>query len=126
MAKIKVTLTDEHIALIKNLNIRKFQENDDAVAVVGINPFEMYGGSYKYEQIALILGYTDKAIEETEESIYGTVYEKDTQLHMEELDKYINANLLYIEEITHQFVDKGGLTAGTYVCKDYQHIWSKE
>lgn len=121
MAKIKVKLTNEHISLIRNLNILSLGDEN-----VGIAKDNLYGGTNKYEQMALILGLTNEAIEGTEEDIYGTQYEKEAQLHMEELDKYINDNLLNIEEIMHQFSDRGGLTPGMYVAKDYQHIWTKE
>lgn len=126
MAKLKVKLTDELISLIRNLNVVRLTDEKNETDNVGIDRNVLYGGAYKYEQMALILGLTDKAIEGTEEDIYGTLYEKETQLHMEELDKYINDNLLYIEEIIHQFSDRGGLTPGVYVAKDYQHIWTKE
>ena len=126
MAKIKVKLTDELISLIRNLNVVQLANKEDESDSVGIDKNVLYGGTNKYEQMALILGFTDKAIEGTEEDMYGTKYEKDTQLHMEEMDKYINNNLLYIEEIIHQFSDRGGLTPGMYVAKDYQHIWTRE
>lgn len=119
MARIYVTLTEDHLKLIRNLNVQRIGEE------VGIAEDNLYGGTYKYEQMALILGLTDKAIKETEEDITGTVYEYDTQMYMVELDKYIRDNLLNIEEILHQFCMNGGLTEGKYMCIDYQHIWKK-
>lgn len=119
MARIYVTLNKDHLKLIRNLNVQKVGE------IIGIAEDNLYGGTYKYEQMALILGFTDKAIKETEEDINGTVYEYDTQKYMVELDKYIKDNLLNIEEIMHQFSLKGGLTEGKYMCRDYQHIWEK-
>lgn len=120
MAKIYVNLTEDHLKLIRNLNVQELK-ND----IVGIPKDNLYGGTYKYEQMALILGLMDKAVKGTEEDINGTLYEKDTQLYMMELDKYITDNLLNIEEIVHQFCLTGGITPGKYVCKDYQHIWQK-
>lgn len=118
MALLKLTLTEDHLKLIRCLNVQEFEKEE----TVGIAKDNLYGGTYKYEQMALILGLTDKAIPGTEENIEGTLYEKETQLYMQELDRYIRENLAYIEEIVHQFV-LGGLKPGTYVCKDYQHIW---
>lgn len=118
MAKIKINLTDEHLKLIRNLNVQELNDNN-----VGIDKDYLYGGTYKYEQMALILGYQDKAIKGTEEDFDGTLFEKDTQLHMVELDKYIRENLQNIEEIVHQFSNNGGLKEGTYECYDNQHIW---
>ena len=121
MARIYVNLTEDHLKLIRNLNVQAL--TDETVGIVKDN---LYGGTYKYEQMALILGLTDKAVPGTEEDMEnGTLYEKDAQLYMVELDKYINENLLNIEEILHQFCLKGGLTVGKYVCKDYQHIWHR-
>ena len=121
MARIYVNLTEDHLKLIRNLNVQAL--TDETVGIVKDN---LYGGTYKYEQMALILGLTDKAVPGTEEDMEnGTLYEKEAQLYMVELDKYINENLLNIEEILHQFCLKGGLTVGKYVCKDYQHIWHR-
>lgn len=121
MARIYVNLTADHLKLIRNLNVQALTDE-----TVGIAKDNLYGGTYKYEQMALILGLTDKAVPGTEEDMEnGTLYEKEAQLYMVELDKYINENLLNIEEILHQFCLKGGLTVGKYVCKDYQHIWHR-
>lgn len=121
MARIYVNLTEDHLKLIRNLNVQAL--TDETVGIVKDN---LYGGTYKYEQMALILGLTDKAVPGTEEDMEtGTLYEKEVQLYMLELDKYIRENLLNIEEILHQFCLKGGLTVGKYVCKDYQHIWHR-
>lgn len=121
MARIYVNLTEDHLKLIRNLNVQALTDE-----TVGIAKDNLYGGTYKYEQMALILGLTDKAVPGTEEDMEnGTLYEKEAQLYMVELDKYINENLLNIEEILHQFCLKGGLTTGKYVCKDYQHIWHR-
>ena len=121
MARIYVNLTEDHLKLIRNLNVQAL--TDETVGIVKDN---LYGGTYKYEQTALILGLTDKAVPGTEEDMEtGTLYEKEAQLYMLELDKYIRENLLNIEEILHQFCLKGGLTVGKYVCKDYQHIWHR-
>lgn len=121
MARIYVNLTEDHLKLIRNLNVQALTDE-----TVGIAKDNLYGGTYKYEQMALILGLTDKAVPGTEEDMEnGTLYKKEAQLYMAELDKYINENLLNIEEILHQFCLKGGLTVGKYVCKDYQHIWHR-
>lgn len=114
---IYVNLTEDHIKLIRNLYIQNINDN-----VVGIYKDDIYGGTNKYEQMAMILGVTDKVIKDTEEDINGALYEKEVQDYMSDLDAYIKENLLNIEEILHQFL---GITAGKYKCKDYQHIWQK-
>ena len=119
MAKLTIELTEEHIKLIKNLYYKKLAEN-----IYGIDVYDLYGGSYKFEQMALILGYGDKVIPETVEDIFGPRYEADVQKHLEELDEFIISNLSNIEEILHQFCNVG-ITCGKYTCKDNVHLWSK-
>lgn len=120
MAKINITLTDEHIKLMKSL---KFQKMNDDIA--GIDNYDMYGGSYKFEQMAYILGYNDKMLEESVESIFGPKYEPETQKHLVELDAFMVEHLIDLEEILHQFCDKG-LKPGKYVTRDYEHLWHYE
>lgn len=72
MARIYVNLTEDHLKLIRNLNVQAL--TDETVGIVKDN---LYGGTYKYEQMALILGLTDKAVPGTEEDMEtGTLYEK--------------------------------------------------
>ena len=119
MAKITLNLTEEHILLIKNLNFKKLTDS-----IYGIDCFDLYGGTWKWEQMALILGYSDKVIPETLESIFGPKYEKEIQDYMEELDVFISDNILNIEEILHQFSSEG-IKPGKYTCMDNIHIWNK-
>lgn len=118
MAKLTVKIGKEELMLIKNLNIQKFDEY-----IVGVDTFDMYGGSFKYAQMALLLGYQDKVLKDTMESIFGPKYEEPVQKHLEEIDVFLTQNLVNIEEIIHQFCTEG-IREGTYECKDNEHLWS--
>lgn len=117
---VKVTLTDEHIKLIQGLN-PTVDDNNNVV----FNPNSLWGGSYLFEDIALILGFYDEQLEGTENDFGGRRYSAEREKHMLELYDYIKDNLLYIESLVHQYSIKGGLTPGTYKCVDYQLDWSK-
>lgn len=118
MAKISLKLTKEHIILIKNLNIQKLNDY-----IFGIDTYNLYGGTFKFEQMALLLGYQDKILPQTAESIWGPRYEEEVQKHLEDLDGFFIDNLGNIEEILHQFCATG-IKEGTYECKDNIHLWS--
>lgn len=121
MAKIKVKLTEDHIKLIKAMRPLRFDDES-----VGVNPHDLYGGTYIYEDMARALDMMDKAIEGTEERPEGVLFDDETYKYLNSLDEYLMDNLLNIQEIMHQFADEGLQTNVTYVCKDYQHIWHKE
>lgn len=116
--KIKLVLTEDHIKLIKNFNFERISDKH-----YGLDTYGLWGGTYLYEQMANILGYQDKVIPETIESNLGARYEKEYEERMMEYDSFILENLVFIEEILHQFCDKGGLKPGIYSCIDYVRIW---
>lgn len=116
--KLKVELTEDHIKLIKNFNFERISDKH-----YGLDTYGLWGGTYLYEQMAYILGYQDKIIPETIESNLGARYEKEYEEKMMDYDAYILENLVFIEEILHQFCDKGGLKPGIYTCFDYNRQW---
>ena len=116
--KVKLVLTEDHIKLIKNFNFERISDKH-----YGLDTYGLWGGTYLYEQMANILGYQDKVIPETIESNLGARYEKEYEERMMEYDSFILENLVFIEEILHQFCDKGGLKPGIYSCIDYVRIW---
>lgn len=117
---VKLTLTDEHIKLIQGLNPTK-DDNDNVM----FDKNSLWGGSFLFEDIALILGFYDEHIKGTEGDYTGRRYSEEREKHMLELYDFIKDNLLYIESLVHQFSVKGGLTPGTYKCIDYQLDWEK-
>ena len=120
MAKIRLTFTDEHIRLIKAL--RPFVFDND---IVGLNPYNMYGGGHLYEDMARILDLMDKADKSTLDDAEGVRFDDETMKHLIELDEFISSNLSNIEEILHQFADEGIKAGVTYECSKTAHIWGK-
>lgn len=137
MARIKVELTDEHLALIKNFRIQKLNHlnvkngvEDWSDKYYGIDTYGLFHGSNLYEDMAQILGVADKVIVGTEEDYDGPKYPVELMEHFDKLDSYIIDNMINIEEIVHQFCCKKdengnvvGVRAGIYTCKDNEHIW---
>jgi len=117
----KLELTKEHIKLIPFFFLQ--EEGDNKIYVDRTNLYNI--GSHLLEDMALILGYSDSAIKGTEENENGRAFPDDIEKHMLELHKYIVDNLYYIESLIHQFVINGGITEGTYKCKDNELIWEK-
>ena len=64
--KIKLNFTNEHIALIKALNFTKFDDSH-----YGIDNYNIWGGTFIWEQMAYILGYQDAIIPSTMEDPTG-------------------------------------------------------
>jgi hypothetical protein len=118
MARIKINLTEEHIKLIKNFKVERI--NDIHVGFDTINP---YGGSYLLEELAMILGYWDKAIEGSEtDLIHGRRFGLENEQAMLDIHKYVVDNFMFITSILIQFADSG-LKPGTYSSLDYYINW---
>ena len=148
--KITLNFTDEHIALIKALNFTKFDDSH-----YGIDNYSLWGGTYLWEQMALILGYQGAIIpssieDPTGPKFYKTCYtgldengrrvittnkeeaeklgmtEIDVLEHLRDLDSYVITNISYIMDIVLQFCTEGIQPGVTYWAYDYQRIWHKE
>ena len=117
--KIKVTLNEDHIQLIKNLWFQDFNSK------VGIDKYDIFGGSRLWEDMARILGLYDHIIPETMEDWDGAKFDKETTDKMRDLADFLDENILSIEEILHQHCDVG-LKVGTYTCLDNVRIWKYE
>lgn len=207
--KIKLTFTDEHIALIKamnfgNLDVREImnsynfvdrnmyvleptERDEDMVksytpaeimagleyrklvcnnyrigelldknhvaldGLFGFDTFNLWGGTFLWEQMAYILGYQDAIVPSTKEDpsgpkFYETVYtgldengkriisleehegleKMDVIEHLKDLDSFMVTNLTYIMDILLQFCTEGIQKGVTYWAYDYQRIWHKE
>lgn len=121
MARLKLTFNDEHIQLIKNFRTRQLGDE-----YFTINTYDLFGGTYLYEDMALILGYMDKVIPGTMEDADGPKFDNDTLAHLNELDAFIAENLQHIEDILHQFCTEGIQAGVTYWCNPSEQIWHKE
>ena len=102
MAIKKLTLTEDHIKLIRALNPVKFEFED-----------------------ADDRSHFEESLPGTQDDFAGRRYPKEKEDYMLELYSFFEENMLYIESLVHQFCDKGGLTPGTYKCIDYQLNWEK-
>ena len=127
MATVKLTLTKDMLALISNIRFTKLPTMDSEKKYLnwGIDFNSIYGGSYLLEDISLILDKYDEHIAGTEESAMGPEFPPELEDYMFDLHTKILNNLPYIEDLVHQFATKGGLSEGTYKCKDYERIWAK-
>lgn len=121
MAKIKITFNDDHIKLIRNLSVEQFSDSR-----YGFDNYCLFGGTFLYEQMALILGVADQVIPGTEESVYGPQYPDELMERFNDLDAFIVTNLPYIIDILTQFCTEGIQTGVEYWCNDMERIWHKK
>lgn len=117
MAKIKIKLEEPHIKLLKEFKITHIND-----VYVGFDTFNPYGGSYLMENLAMILGNFDKAIEGTEKDYDGRKFGLELEQEMLKLHMYLIDNFEYILSILIQFASEG-IKPGTYTALDYQLIW---
>jgi len=117
MAKIKIKLTEDHIRLIKNFRAERV--NDIHTGVDTINP---YGGSYLMEDLAMILGYWDKAVEGTESDYDGRKFGLENEQIMIDTHNYLMERMPFILTMLFQFVDEG-IKPGLYTSLDYNIFW---
>lgn len=136
MARKKISLTFEHIALISNIQFKKldlhtkFTDFDGKTTYqepfenqyYGIDTFNLYRGSFLYEEMARILGLQGEIIEGTEEEPTGPRYSEKATQKMDELDGYLIENLSDIEDIIHQFLTEG-LREGEYTKSLMSGLW---
>ncbi len=118
----RITLTDEHIRLISFLHFEKDGKRNELFIDMN-DPYELSG---RLQDIALVLGYRDKAIPGTETDPEGAAFPDDVEEHLLEVHHYVVENLYYIESLIHQMFFKEVITPGTYKCIDTEGIWEKE
>ena len=127
MAIIKINLTEDSLKLISNIHFEKVPSLKGAQYPMtwGIDYYSLYGGSYLFEDVSLILGRYDERIKDTEEDALGPRFKPEFEDYMTKLHEYIIDNLEYIEDLVHYYCNKGGLTAGTYKCISSAKNWEK-
>ena len=121
MARFRLTFNEEHIKLISNFRTRQL---DDANYT--IDTYDLFGGTYLYEDMAFILGLMDKVIPGTMEDADGPKFDEETLSHLVELDSFIIENFQHIEDILHQFCAEGIKPGITYWCNLNEGVWHKE
>lgn|SRR5574344_1098650 len=117
----KLEITEDHLKLIPFFYME--QTNDNEITFDKRHMYDL--GSHLLEDMAFILGKNDCAIKGSDDDPNGRAYTEEATNYMLQLHKYITDNLYYIETLIHQFVVKGGITAGTYKAKDNELIWEK-
>lgn len=90
----------------------------------GCDQWSLFGGTYLLEDMAMILGYYDKAIENTENLSSGRRYPQELEDEMYELYNYIVDNMEDIFNLILTFIGKGGLKPGEYYYIDYN--WKRK
>lgn len=91
----------------------------------GIDQWNLFGGTFVMEDVALILGHFNDFIPGTEDSSMGRQYPKELEDHWWELYLYIVNNMTDIFKIVLQYLDEGGLTPGEYVFDRKNYCWNK-
>lgn len=88
----------------------------------GCDQWSLFGGTYLLEDMAMILGYFDQAIENSENLATGRRFPEEMEDKMYNLYDFICNNMEDIIELILSFVGKGGLVPGKYELVDYKWI----
>lgn len=157
--KKKLTLTEEHIALISNVKFEQFifdeKEHYSALKKLvvdlyldeskkehnqrvldeifdidphsrfgwGVDQWNMFGGTYVLEDVAMILGYFDQAIENSETLAGGRRFPAELEEKMYDLYEYIRDNFIDILVLVLSHVGSGKpVVPGTYEFIDFKWV----
>ena len=117
---IHLNLTEDHLKLVRFLNI---EDNDDDVLTIN-KKVMLTMQTHILDDVAMILGFTDKAIKGTDEDPDGRAYPDDIEKYMLDTYKYVSDNMYYIETLLYQNV-LTGVQPGEYKANDADLIWEK-
>ena len=92
----------------------------------GCDQWSLWGGTYVLEDIAMILGVFDQAIENSENLATGRRFPKELEERMYSLYEYIFENFEDIINIVLSYINKGGIKPGVYEYVDYMWKIKKE
>jgi len=107
--------------------ISKAYAAEDVDKYYGIDTYDLFNCDYWYDQMAHIVGLSDKVIPGTEEDTDGPKYTQEVIEELRALDDFLVTNLQSIEDIIHQFCDRGGIKPNVkYISYDYEGIWHTE
>ena len=89
----------------------------------GIDQWNMFGGTYVLEDVALILGYFDQAIENSETLAGGRRFPAELEEKMYDLYEYIRDNLSDILVLVLSYAGSGEvIKPGTYEYVDFRWV----
>ena len=126
MALKKIELTENHLKLISQIKFEAFSFGEDISSKRlgwGIDQWNMFGGTYVMEDVALIIGEYDKFIPGTEDSPSGKRYPSDLEDYMWGIYNDIYSNMEYIIDMVLYYSNKGGLKPGVYKCNTNTMVW---
>ena len=118
--KIHLRLNEDHLKLISFIKIE--DEKDDVLEINKVTILSLQ--SHLLDDVAMILGLRDQAIEGTSESELGCAYPEEVEKRMLDAYTYVRSNLYYIETLLHQRCNKG-IHPGHYVAIDNEMIWEE-
>ena len=118
--KIHLKLTEDHLKLLRCVGIE--DERDDYLEID--KKAILCVKSHLLDDVALVLGYKDKAIKSTEEDPDGRAYQDDVEKYLLDTYNYVKDNIYYIELLLHQRCTEG-IQPGHYVAIDNELIWHK-
>lgn len=121
MARKVLNLTEDHLKLASFFHLENGEDD------IKINKHIMLSEqSHLLDDVSLILGLRDKAIQNTIEDGDGRAFPDEIEKYMLDAYKYVSENLYWIETLIHQNILHGGVQPGVYVCDDREKIWEKE
>jgi hypothetical protein len=92
----------------------------------GVDQWNLFGGTYVLEDVAMILGYFDQVIENSETLASGRRFPKELEEKMYTLYEYIYENFEDIITLVFTFMARGGVTPGEYEFINYQWVKKEE
>jgi hypothetical protein len=117
---LHLNLTDDHLKLVKFFNIEDL--NDE---YLGINKERMLTmQTHLLDDVSLILGLRDKAIERSKEDADGLAFPDEEEKYMLDTYHYVSDNIYLIETLLHQRATEG-VQSGHYRCNSKDMIWEK-
>ena len=115
---LHLCLTEDDLKLVRFFNIEN--DNDDYLKIDKNVMLTMQ--SHILDDVAMVLGLRDRAINGTEEDALGSAYPDEVEKYMLDTYNYVKDNMYLIETLLHQMVMKG-IKPGHYKCKDSDLIW---
>ena len=121
----RIKITNDILSLINNFHFEPLPDVDKEQypLTYGLDLYNLYGGSYLFEDISLRLGRYEEYLNGTEEDPLGPRFEKPFEDYMLKLHDYITENLDYIMDLIIFYCNKGGIKVGVYKCHDYAKDW---
>lgn len=128
--KKTITLNEDHIVLIQNIKFEKFRFNPENKIshhyAWGVDEYNLFGGTYIMEQIAIMLNQYDKFIPGTEESPSGRQFPKELEDYWWDLYRYIWDNIELIMNLVLYKAPIGGIHTGIYEFDTKTYEWKEK